>query len=135
MPRGQLPLLIVEDDDVDCESLLRDLSDADLEVTIDIATNGADALFKLRCAQDSPVVLLDWFLPGMSGEEFLERLRADPEISCTEVFVLSGQDQLEQIQAAFAHQVAGYVIKDPSGRGFGRLMEMLTSYAASVGLR
>lgn len=123
-----LPLLIVEDDDVDFEALVRQLGRAELPVEIDHAADGSEALEKLRRIGDTPVVLLDWKLPNMNGEQFLEAVRADPALERTEVFVITASDSPEQIHSAFHHQVAGYVVKDPTGVGRPRLIEMLAAY-------
>lgn len=128
-PRHPLPVLVVEDDDVDREALLRRLSSSGLHLDIETASDGLEALQHLRRADDATVVLLDWRLPGMTGDEFLAAVRADPDLHRTEVFILSGSDHPEHIHSAFSHQVAGYVVKQHSGAGEQRLIEMLTAYA------
>jgi len=52
------------------------------------ASNGKQALEKLRL-ESFDLVLLDVLMPGMSGKEVLEKIRADPKLKNQKVAILS----------------------------------------------
>ena len=66
-------VLIVDDDADTREALSAALSEAGFEV--EEAFNGAEALQRIAEGHEPDVVLLDLRMPGMDGEEFLERMR------------------------------------------------------------
>lgn len=66
-------ILIVDDEAPVARALMRLLRRAGFEV--EVASDGADALGKLA-GFDADVVLTDYRMPGMSGRELLERVRA-----------------------------------------------------------
>jgi CheY-like chemotaxis protein len=69
-------ILLVEDDAAIRESLAECLA---LEGhTVRAAAEGAEALGWLAAGNRPRVVVVDLVMPGMSGEEFLDRLRAAP---------------------------------------------------------
>lgn len=70
--------ILVVDDEADVRSMLKELlSSAGYEVTT--AKDGKDALDKLK-KKKFDLALLDFFMPGMSGRELLEKIRADKEL-------------------------------------------------------
>jgi DNA-binding response OmpR family regulator len=102
-----LPLLLVEDD--------RDLA-ANIEEylarrgwVVDYAINGARALDMLMRAPYG-VVILDHWLPGLTGMEICQRLRAGiaPNLP---VLMLTAADTLEDRLAGFAAGVDDYLVK------------------------
>lgn len=62
------------------------------------------------------------------GLEFLEELRADPELTTTVVFVLTTSKLDEDRTASYAKHVAGYVVKTELEAGFLDLAELLQAY-------
>ncbi|HEX8731608.1 MAG TPA: response regulator, partial [Ktedonobacterales bacterium] len=71
-------VLIVDDDAGIRETLGVMLRDEGYDV--DEASNGADALKKIWAASDPTVVLLDMWMPQMSGEETLFAAEAHPTL-------------------------------------------------------
>jgi two-component system chemotaxis response regulator CheY len=57
------------------------------------------------------VVLSDWEMPGMSGLEFLETLRASETYSNVTFIMITGVGQRESIEAALRQGVSGYLVK------------------------
>jgi two-component system chemotaxis response regulator CheY len=57
------------------------------------------------------VVLSDWEMPGMSGLEFLETLRASAAYAHVPFIMITGADQRESIEAALRQGVSGYLVK------------------------
>jgi CheY-like chemotaxis protein len=69
-------VLLVEDDDAIRESLVESL--AGEGYTVQEAADGLEALAWLRAGNRPRLVLLDLIMPRMSGDRFLEELRALP---------------------------------------------------------
>lgn len=57
------------------------------------------------------LILLDLSLPGISGLEFLERLRQDPLTSPVPVIVLTTSDREDEIKAAYQKGANSYIVK------------------------
>jgi len=80
-----LNVLLVEDDDVAAESVMRSMQRAGLPCPVTWVEDGQAALEVLR-EQDAQrkaprprLILLDLNMPRMNGLEFLEAVRADPK--------------------------------------------------------
>jgi CheY-like chemotaxis protein/chemotaxis signal transduction protein len=83
-----LPHLLVVDDS---EAILSYQTAAlSSHYTVSTATNGRQALEKLRKARPA-AVLLDLSMPEMTGDELLERMQADPALSAIPVIVVSSE--------------------------------------------
>ena len=82
-------LLIVEDNDIERQSIVELLDHDDIEL-VPVAS-GAEAL---EAMQERPFdcVVLDLRLPDMSGFELLEKMQADPSLSKVPVVVFTGKD-------------------------------------------
>ena len=73
-------------------------------------------------------MLLDLNLPRMNGIEFLQELRADEQLRRTTVVVLTTSDDEGDKDAAFAMNVAGYLLKPVTFASFVDLMSALERY-------
>lgn len=128
MAQPQLSLLHIEDDSLDAEAFRRALRRHQLEADVCVATDGTEALQKLRdpsrVSGDDELVLLDLNMPGMNGHEFLDELRADPSLRTKTVFVLSSSDHARDMQLAYERNVAGYFLKSD----LDSLIATLTQY-------
>ena len=95
------PTILVVDDDAPIillmRSLLREYGFEPLT-----AMNGAEAIERVR-AERPGLILLDRNMPGMSGEEVLRALRAEPGVTEVPILMLSGEPiapaELEQLGA------------------------------------
>ena len=99
-------LLIVEDDEVERNSVAELLSHEDIEIAS--AATGSEALEKLRRDQVDCVVL-DLKLPDMSGFEVLETIRDDAELRDVPVVVFTGRE-LSAEEDATLHTMARSVV-------------------------
>tara|TARA_R110000772_G_C13150421_1_gene424972 strand:+ start:361 stop:786 length:426 start_codon:yes stop_codon:yes gene_type:complete len=123
-------LFLIEDDDVDALTIARSFKKNRVANAIVRATDGVDALEKLRSG-DVPkpfIILLDLHMPRMNGHEFLDVLRADEEYANTVVFVLTTSLAREDIQESYNHKVAGYYVKEEAGENFINIVNVLESY-------
>lgn len=135
-----LTILLVEDDDVAAESVMRSLSRMNVSFPVVWAEDGAVALRILR-GQDTSrsirrplVILFDLNMPRMNGFEFLQQLRGDPELRDEVVFVLTTSDADSDRTRAYHEQIAGYMVKSAVGPQFSKLAQLLLSYGAAVRL-
>lgn len=82
-------VLVVDDDQDICEVLVMILQANGYQAVA--ATDGADALAKLRSGCLRPcVILLDLMMPGMNGAQFRAEQMNDPALAAIPVVVLSG---------------------------------------------
>ena len=131
---NEVSLLIVEDDLVDQEAIIRSLRKAKIANKISSACDGVEALDLLRGTNGQEaipkprIVVLDLNLPRMNGHEFLTELRADEELADTMVFVLTTSANSSDIQTAYQHNVAGYIVKQRVGADFVRMVELLETF-------
>ena len=137
---ARLTILLVEDDDVAAEAVLRSLKREGCDCPLVWAEDGTMALAALR-GQDPQrpvprprVVLLDLNMPRMDGFEFLRQLRADPQLHDDVVFVLTTSDADQDRMRAYQENIAGYMVKSVVGRQFTRLAAILSGYQATVRL-
>lgn len=123
-------LLIVDDDDIDAMALKRALHKLKLLNPLYRARDGIEAMELLRSGQlPKPyIILLDINMPRMNGLEFLEVLRADPELTPTVVFILTTSKSDEDIMAAYREHVAGYLLKQRVDSDFMQVISLLDHY-------
>lgn len=127
-------LLLIEDDTVDAEAIQRAFRAQRIANPFVVVPDGVEALKALRGAEGyEPVprpylILLDLNMPRMSGIEFLEAIRRDPELHRSIVFVLTTSNREEDKLAAYEKHVAGYILKSRAGEDFLEVTKMLRSY-------
>ncbi len=98
-------VLVIEDDEGTCELLQAALAEADYEVVI--AHDGEEGLAALR--RESPdMVLLDWMLPKMSGEEVCRRAR---EFTHVPIIMLTARSAEVDRIAGLSVGADDYVVK------------------------
>lgn len=140
MSSPQLSVLLVEDDDVDAEAVLRSIRRSQVPVEVVWVEDGQEALEVLRGehsyhAISRPlVVLLDLNMPRMDGFEFLRALRTDQALHDLVVFVLSTSEAETDRTRAYHENIAGYLVKSTVGPQFARLARLLLSYRTAVTL-
>jgi CheY-like chemotaxis protein len=128
-------VLVVDDDDVALEGVLRSFRKHEVPCRTLTAGDGEEALAILRKAHPSKVletpvvVLLDLNMPGMDGFQFLETVRADQMLKRTVVFVLTTSARDQDRFRAYDEQVAGYMVKSAVGPQFSLLAEFISDYA------
>jgi len=127
-------ILLVDDDDVDIEGVIRGLKKHDIRNKVTVARDGIEALEILRGEGESKklpwpnLVLLDLKMPRMDGLECLEEIRKDPTLHNTIVFVLTTSANESDKLKADKLNVSGYLVKSEVGDGFEKLVDMLEGF-------
>ncbi len=88
------------------KNLLRDLGFTNTHE----ADDGSTAWPKLKSGEFDFLVT-DWNMPGMSGLELLQKVRADDELKSLPVLMVTAEAKRDQIVAAAQAGVNGYVVK------------------------
>jgi len=102
-------LLIVEDNDIERQSIVDLLSHDDIEVTT--AASGAEAMERLL---DRPVdcCVLDLRLPDMTGFELLDKLQAEPTLRDIPIVVFTGKDLSRDEEQKLRTVAKSVLVKD-----------------------
>ena len=118
--KGNIPILLVDDDPVDVMTVKRALRESRITNPLHVTSNGEDALGYLRrqgawsdpASSPRPgIILLDLNMPVMNGIEFLNVVKADDDLKRIPVIVLTTSREDEDRIASFDLSVAGYIIK------------------------
>ena len=138
-PQQPVNLLVVEDNEIDREALRRAFRRHGVAQPVIDVDDGVEALAVLRGERDAALrrpylILLDLNLPRMNGIELLDEIRRDPQLADSVVFVLTTSRSDDDKSAAYAHHVAGYLVKGDLGTGFAGLLELITAYCKVVEL-
>lgn len=99
-----IPVLLVEDNEIDVEITKRVLATSGLNVRLAVARDGNEALDVLfgetgrgsPAAEDTQLprlIVLDLGLPGIDGREVLRRIKNDPSLCPIPVAVLTGSTE------------------------------------------
>jgi CheY-like chemotaxis protein len=133
----EIGVLIVDDDDVAAEGVIRGLRKHGFDGRVLWVTDGSAAMDLLRSERrddgaEPLVVVLDLNMPVLDGFGFLEQLRTDPNLHSTVVFVLTTSSHGRDMARAYDHHVAGYMVKSDVGPQLARLASLLGAYADVV---
>ena len=102
-------LLIVEDNDIERQSVVELLGYKDIEM-VAVATGG-EAL-EAMLDQSFDCVVLDLRLPDMTGFDLLEKIHAEPALIDVPVVVFTGKDLSAEEQARLKAMAKSIVLKD-----------------------
>ena len=78
--------------------------------TIDEATDGAEALSKMRSKPYS-LVISDWNMAPMTGFQLLKEVRADEKLKDTKFILVTAESKTENVIAAKQAGVNNYIVK------------------------
>ena len=135
--KDQATILIVEDNAVDAMLLRRAFTKAGILNPIWIVVSAEEAVaylkgmekYRDRAQYPLPgLILLDLQLPGMSGHGFLAWLSAQPDLKPLRVVVLSGSDNLRDVNLAYQLGASSFVTKPADLEHLVKLSQTLQSY-------
>lgn len=112
-------ILLIENDESEVMRIRRAFERNDIRNPLYVASDGMQALSTLRRQDDRlpliptqrRLILLELLLPKMSGIEFLQALRADPQLKSIPVVVFTRSNAERNQVDAYQHHVAGYLLK------------------------
>jgi len=78
--------------------------------SVDEATDGAEALAKLRQGSYG-LVISDWNMQPMTGLELLQEVRADSRLRATPFIMVTAESKAENVVAAKQAGVSNYIVK------------------------
>ncbi len=130
-------ILLVEDDDIDTENVIRAFEKNKMSNPIYTVGNGEEALDFLRNQgrfsdpEKSPrpgIILLDINMPIMNGIEFLRIIKTDDDLKSIPVVVLTtSREESDRIES-FKLSVAGYIVKPVEFQDFVNAMKAIDVY-------
>lgn len=101
-------VLVVDDDPILREFAISHLTSPSMEVCV--AEDGLIAMEVLRKG-DFDVALVDLDMPNLNGFELMEAMGRDPRLMGVPVVVITGRDDMEAIDLAFAAGATSFVVK------------------------
>ncbi|MGL4398023.1 MAG: response regulator [Hyphomicrobium sp.] len=106
---AELPVLIVDDYTTMVRIMRKLLKQIGYE-NVDEANSGVDALGKLQ-QKKYGLIISDWNMEPMTGMALLKAVRENPEWTDTPFILVTAESKADNIVAARASRVNGYLIK------------------------
>ncbi len=107
----RLSILVVEDNPADVRLLEEAAREAELKADLTTAADGERALAHMRNGGRPDLVLLDLNLPRKNGLEVLEEMRADPDLACVPVIMLTTSSAEHDVVACYSRGANCFVVK------------------------
>jgi CheY-like chemotaxis protein len=130
-------ILLVEDNRMDVELTLDAFNEAKLQNTIQVASDGQEALDYLfgrgqyadRKAHPMPnLVLLDLKLPGVDGFEVLRQIKTTPILKRLPVVILTSSKEEGDRALSYDRGANSYLVKPVSFDGFLGVVHQIEGY-------
>jgi len=124
-------ILLVEDRPQDVRLTKRAIKKAGYAVEMDVAENGQEALDRLRQIGDysttepPDLMLLDWMMPLVNGQEVLQELRKDPKFRRLPIVVLTTSRSEGDVATAYNEGCNAYLHKPVNPDEFQKTIEAL----------
>jgi CheY-like chemotaxis protein len=138
MNASEVTILLVEDDEVDATTVVRGLSRADIHNPLVRAHDGIEAMDILLGNNGKEklklpyLLLVDVRMPRLDGLALVRRIRNNPTLQRTIIFILTTSDSDRDRAAAYDAHVAGYIVKSNAPDQFHALARMLDYYLSIV---
>ena len=141
MAKGELSILVVEDNPDDQILTMRALRKASSQSPIILQEDGQSALdflFGSETIESSPkvdslgVILLDLKLPKVSGLEVLRRIRSSSRTDWLPVVMMTSSDEPQELREAYRLGVNSFVTKQIDYSKFSEQMCLLAQYWLTV---
>ncbi len=127
-------ILVIEDDDEDVFILRRALNKSPINIRLDVARNGQEAIdylverFETRKLQDLSLILLDLNMPLMDGHAFMKLIRSDERFSTLPIVVLTTSREQEIIRRAHADGANAVVSKADTLEGMMEIVDTIVQF-------
>ena len=137
-PDRPIDLLLVEDNPGDVRLVQEAFQDAHLVNTPHVVTDGAEALdfvYQRGEHESAPrpdLILLDWYLPQVSGGDVLAEPKSDSTLCQIPVIVMSGSQAQEDVIKSYSSQASAYITKPVEPDAFIETVRSLEKFWISV---
>lgn len=118
MEKHRRSILQIDDDSVDAMMVKQVFKKIEMPFELIQASDGQEALDMLKGenGKEKPdplpsIILLDVNMPRMNGHEFLDALRADPNLRSILVYMMTTSSSDKDIRSAYEMNIAGYLTK------------------------
>ena len=135
--RDNIPILLVEDDQVDVMTVQRAFKRNNIINPLNVVGNGLEALeylhhrgaFADHSAFPTPgIILMDINMPLMNGIECLKEIKTDEHLRKLPVIMLTtSKEECDRVES-FKLSVAGYIIKPVEFEKFVEAVKVLNLY-------
>ncbi|WP_135534257.1 response regulator [Halostella pelagica] len=131
-------ILLVEDNPGDVRLTKEAFEDGRIANTLHVVNDGVEALdflYRRGDHADAPcpdIVLLDLNLPRKDGDEVLEEINSDPELSRVPVVVLTSSEAQEDIVRSYELDANAYLTKPVDPNKFIDTVKTLQTFWLSV---
>ena len=109
MTNGDFTVLTVDDSRLIRHNVRSMLSEIKVPRILE-ASNGQEALKVLK-ANTVDLIISDWNMPSMNGQEFLEFVRKNPATQKIPFIMLTAEGDKEKVLAALQAGVTNYIVK------------------------
>jgi diguanylate cyclase (GGDEF)-like protein len=107
MDEKKLRILIIDDEEINI-SILTEFLQSDYEV---ICARNGESAFKIIQEKEPNLILLDIVMPGMSGFDFLKKIKNTPSIMSIPVIFITGSNNTEDEEKGLALGAVDYITK------------------------
>ena len=136
-------ILLVDDNVHDAELTLMLLRENDVDVVVDVAKDGAEALDYLyrrgayanRSTDEPFLVLLDLKMPRVTGIQVLTQIRSDKRLRLMPVVIFTSSRESQDLQDCYENGANGYVVKPVDAKQFRQALKNLSAYWLSTNER
>lgn len=138
MNTSEVPILLVEDDDIDAMAVQRGLAAVNITSPLLRARDGVEALDILQGTNGKQklkppyLLLVDLCMPRLDGLGLVRKIRNTRTLQRTVIFILTSSDNDRDLTAAYDSHIAGYIVKSNAHDHFRRLASMLEYYLMIV---
>jgi CheY-like chemotaxis protein len=112
-----IEILLVEDTEYDARRTMNALKTGRVRNRVNWVEDGVEAMEYLRrqgAHAEAPrpdLILLDWYMPRMHGEEVLEQIKKDPDLKRIPVVIMTSSDLEADVLKAYNLHANCYVTK------------------------
>ncbi|APW99739.1 response regulator [Halobiforma lacisalsi AJ5] len=130
----QCDVLLVEDDPGDATLVEEAFAATAGDTRLRVADDGYEALHYLKRAGNADpnalpdLALVDLQLPGKDGCELLEAIRADPQLRCLPVIMLTGSDDADDVRRCYEASANAYLTKPTDLDGYVGVAELIERF-------
>lgn len=109
MNDASMPILVVDDYNT-MVRIIRNLLKGIGYENVDDASNGEEALAKIKAKQYG-LVISDWNMEPMTGFELLQKVRQDQATAATPFIMVTAESKTDNVIAARKAGVSNYIVK------------------------